>query len=1193
MDTENFLRRYKDADLDAENPYDIGLYESINTKREFRSLEIEPDEPFPEKQGQLLKHQLIDARYMSPYSPYTGILVFKEMGTGKCVHPDSIIKIDGEDVRIEDLYLIYTDKDTLSPLNGESEWVHMTPGAFPRTVSCSGDTIAEGVVSKLYREFVDEEIVTYIMSDSSRIICTKRHRLLCKGLWLDYTGLQKGYPITSTTSKGEMGTKVIVSIVLSNYRGWVYDLEVDEYHNYLCNELFTHNTCSAIGSVELALSQGSTINKALVLASGDKIHRNIRQEILEKCTPKGKYKVSDKEYITYKDKMRIASVYSFSTFQLFPKLLANMSEDQIRSKYNNHYIIIDEVHNIKEKGDTSVYATLHRFLHIVQNCKVILMTGTPIRDRVEEIAAHLNLILPLDRQIKQTSHKDFMKYFMKLGDDGVYRVRDGGKRLKKYLKGYVTYLRAPRSAVTKVFGSDIIPGLLHFPVDSSVMSEFQSEHYYRAYAQDTKGERKKTDVGDGMGVYNNSLQASMFVFPNGEYKTDEYVKKKTILKDKSITGDTKVTYSLDNRLVSALKNGGDTLDNILRNLEKYSAKYAAIIKAIMKDKGSVFVYGKFTSGGGLVLLSHLLNLFGYSRSFGGPHTTKAKRFALVTGKVGSAEVARIIETYNDPNNLHGEYIHVIFGSKTISEGISLRNVQSIHVVSPHWNRAELDQSVARGLRYGSHRDLLEETGVTPVVRIYYHITSPIKNGDADHDSSVEVIMARIAQNKDLQIKSVERAVKESAIDCLMTKKINRAPEAVDFSRECEYLKCDYTCDSVMLNKAVTAKGYLGDDSDMYHMYYGGDTLKLIIEELENIFRDRFTLNLEEILAHFETLKENTRSGDDISKSRADAIALIDEYMVISALRDIISGAVRIKDRYGFYSYLHEHNDTYFISTTTTVSGTSATFYATNPPVGLNISYEDIVDIGIVRGIPDIFDALIDVVNGGDKKEAKRLMEHIPLAFSLQVLKVVVESLYAKAPKSSLRDWYLEFYKESLVLISEGKSVQFKENLSKEDRVLIRIEYSDPGVVYTGDKRYALYEGGNWVYVSEKERPDVFAILERGSEYFKHNPFKFYGIVKDNSDFYIRRTASESSTEGKGNQLTTGNKCPPYAGNGNGKDALIDHYTVLVKYYKKNKMKLPHKEIRSDDLRRKTMRDICPLVRELLDGAKYVEYVHTK
>ena len=57
--------------------------EQLNSKSEFNYPKVEETQSFPAERGDLMSHQTIISRIMSSYTPYDGMLLMHEMGTGK------------------------------------------------------------------------------------------------------------------------------------------------------------------------------------------------------------------------------------------------------------------------------------------------------------------------------------------------------------------------------------------------------------------------------------------------------------------------------------------------------------------------------------------------------------------------------------------------------------------------------------------------------------------------------------------------------------------------------------------------------------------------------------------------------------------------------------------------------------------------------------------------------------------------------------------------------------------------------------------------------------------------------------------------------------------------------------------------------------------------------------------------------
>lgn len=59
----------------------------------------------------------------------------------------------------------------------------------------------------------------------------------------------------------------------------------------------------------------------------------------------------------------------------------------------------------------------------------------------------------------------------------------------------------------------------------------------------------------------------------------------------------------------------------------------------------------------------------------------------------------------DTKNLRGEVCRVFMITGAGAEGLSLRNVRTVHILEPYWNKVRTDQVKGRAVRICSHADL--------------------------------------------------------------------------------------------------------------------------------------------------------------------------------------------------------------------------------------------------------------------------------------------------------------------------------------------------------------------------------------------------------------------------------------------------------------------------------------------------------
>lgn len=469
-------------------------------------------------------------------------------------------------------------------------------------------------------------------------------------------------------------------------------------------EMGTGKTCTAISVIEnLRYEKTSNIKQALVIARGTGLLKNFINELLFKCTD-GRYipahydKLTDTERV-YRIKKETNKFYVFYTFETFARYVSKQTDAGLLKQYSNTVVVIDEIHNIREKDSQNakkarkpkdakkafidilfrdplyIYKQFHRFLHVIKQSKILLMSGTVMKDDPSEFASVMNLILPLDKQFPVD--RDFMNIYFDLTVKQPIMRPEMRDDFTNKIRGRVSYLKAMITDVKKVFVGSSTGGLRHFKVAVDHMSDFQSGHYTAAYRNDDNH------------IFNRSRQATLFVFPDGTYGKAGFDQKRYMTKTttKSYVATPKQrhkhVYTLGPDLLSAI--GFGDVNSKLLNLAKYSSKYASTIKVILKTMPTkALVYCEFVNGGGAILFSKILELFGFSIATGNDQTP-APRYAILTTQTTTHQKSQlIINRFNEPDNVDGKYIAVIIGSRVVSEGFTLNDIRQEFILTPHW-----------------------------------------------------------------------------------------------------------------------------------------------------------------------------------------------------------------------------------------------------------------------------------------------------------------------------------------------------------------------------------------------------------------------------------------------------------------------------------------------------------------------------
>ena len=645
----------------------------------------------------------------------------------------------------------------------------------------------------------------------------------------------------------------------------------------LFHQVGTGKTCSSIVIAEINKNYDHNLKKTLVLVKGTSLKKNFIRELAFQCTS-GQYIPDNFEHLTQGEQVarlnkKVNSKYNINTFEIFCKMISKYSDEFITKEYSNRIVIIDEIHNIRiqnkkiEKNEVDVYGQIHRFLHLINNRKIILLSGTPMRDKPDEFSSVMNLILPLNQQLP--TKQEFMNTFYK-----------GGKLinvniLRNAIQGRISYLRSMDSNVIKISEGKITGDMKKIPISTIEMKEEQKNSYIKAFKRDTKEEKNEEDE-NGDGLYDKSRQASMFVFPDGSFGSEGFNNKEWITETK---GEYKFTQKFRDILTD---NGKASYMEIINNIEKYSCKMAYVLRQIMKEPTkNCFVYSKYVKGSGAIIFGECIKLLNFEKFTSKTKNIKRRAYTVITSETASdVETDKVINELN--KSIYKNSGHVIIGSQIIGEGKTLKNIRSIFILTPHWNNSETEQAIGRGIRIFSHDDLdVKDRNVT-ITRLCAMPDNFIK--------SVDYMMYKLSEDKDILIKQIERIVMEESVDCLLNKKRNRLEIDVNNSRECQYMQCDYTCRNTRYNSIDDIKN---DDviNDTFNLYYSNKNRDEIIEALKSLFRKQFSYDLSEILNN---------------------IPSISHIVMLQTLKYVIDKNMIFKNKYGMRTYLKEDNNLFFL-----------------------------------------------------------------------------------------------------------------------------------------------------------------------------------------------------------------------------------------------------------------------------------------
>ena len=498
----------------------------------------------------------------------------------------------------------------------------------------------------------------------------------------------------------ELNYPKIKSIRVERYSGWVYDLEILHHHNYIANNILCHNTllgCYIVEQFKTVLVDGKPRKPAVVLVPNEAIQKYWTDQIVNICTQNMYEPVFTEEEEETEGKRKgrtkklVGKTYTIDTYDKFLKTLPKDPET-IRQEYSNRVIIIDEAHSLriqkkeKKKGDNKKrYDRYYNFLHAVDNCRIVLLTATPIWDQTFEIASLMNLIIPeVDRL---PSGKKFMDAFFT--DDGRLKTGPTLNKLKRLFRGRVSYLRINLPTKATEMGA-AKPWLNYIKVYPDAMSPTQADISKKAkanveirdtvlkkdgktllfkfdwdandFVRDEDGNKIPDSKGkpfsvpykiEGGPLIRSARQACILVAPVLNNRNEI----------KNVTFDEKYFYNYFKEKRPRYSFGNTPKENALKklftqNLYTYSTKYASIIQLLQQNPTeNVFIYNRFVKEiGGILPFAMILSLYGFiwvTSPGGMKHAKKGvRRFIVVTSATETSEdnTTALIKRFNHNDN---------------------------------------------------------------------------------------------------------------------------------------------------------------------------------------------------------------------------------------------------------------------------------------------------------------------------------------------------------------------------------------------------------------------------------------------------------------------------------------------------------------------------------------------------------------
>ena len=438
----------------------------------------------------------------------------------------------------------------------------------------------------------------------------------------------------------------------------------------------------------------------------------------------------------------------------------------------------------------------------------------------------INEALPTDKVIFNKLFIDDSSGSGGRGDDKVIAIKNEDL-FKRRILGTISYY--------KTTGSDLFPRMLPTISHELFMSDHQIKKYLEVRLIEIRmDDRKKLFKGKGGGddigsVYRAfSRMVCNFAFPDEiarVFPNDVRVLMKKELKEmanvdsdnadiedadaaKQLNKDVVAAYSeqLDVAMNKLVKQDYLTIDK-LRDV--YSPKFAQMYEDIRASPGSVLVYSQFRMIEGLGIFKEVLNRQGFAEinivnneEFGYmiddmdifDEQYDNKRYVIFNSdrtktnilmnifNGNSKALPKVIQEQLSHINLekeqmYGKVVKAMMITQSGAEGISLKNVRRVLITEYFWNSVRIDQVIGRAVRTCSHKSLPVADQNVQVFTYLMNFTKKQLNDNPtlrskDKEITTDKHIYNIAKSKEGLVNSFLKMLKAASLDCVIQSDVN-------------------------------------------------------------------------------------------------------------------------------------------------------------------------------------------------------------------------------------------------------------------------------------------------------------------------------------------------------------------------------------------------------------------------------------
>ena len=499
-------------------------------------------------------------------------------------------------------------------------------------------------------------------------------------------------------------------------------------------------------------------------------------------------------------------------------------KNTIKTMFDGRLIIIDEAHTLRSSdrgGMKPSYEAVFSVLRHCDNCRLMLLTATPMFDTAGEIVDLINL-MRANEGLQLLVRGDLF------GNDSL--TEEGASEIRRALEGRVSdvsfedttfpYQLTPEQAGIK--GAAWKPPTKQRngkPIPAS--ERLQAKSIPELFCSKLSSEQAKARNGmvseAGVSAMNKLQQIENVCYDSSWNDTND----DAFLRAFSKAGKLRYKYSGGVRYLSP------------DSIAKHSPKLAAMAKLIKNSAGKCFVYSHYKWSGvfpAAIALEEMgfVPYMSQTMLVDAPKagSLTAPKYVVIT-KDDEAEdglsVTDKVNAFNDP----ASGIKVVLGTDTASQGLDFKGVREIHILEPWWNMSKIQQVIGRGVRRCSHVHLPADQRNTTV---YMHCTVSGTERETQDQHGY-----RTASNKHRDIRVVERIIAEAAVDCGLYEVKNKPKAELVSSQGKDVVVAGDRREKISCSlKWPSVK----DDDSTVHPYVYKNMIDLMAWEIVDILKER-------------------------------------------------------------------------------------------------------------------------------------------------------------------------------------------------------------------------------------------------------------------------------------------------------------------------------------------------------------------